>query len=153
MTSDVEQRLKAVGVVVPEAARPVANYVPYVVVDRMIFVSGQLPKGGSGLMSGKVGRDMEVEQARVAARLCAVNLLAQAREAAGGLDSIRRVVRIGGFVNCTDDFQEQPKVIDAVSDLMVEAFGDAGLHSRAAVGVNALPLGAAVEVEATFELR
>ncbi len=154
MAGKVEARLKTKGVELPVAPAPAANYVPFVVSGSLLFVSGQVPvENGRLAFIGTLGRDFGVEQGQAAARLCAVNILAQAKAALGGdLDRIKRCVRLGGFVRSTDDFTGQPEVVNGASDLMVEAFGEAGKHARAAVGTNALPRGVAVEVEAIFEI-
>lgn len=149
--SSVESRLADLDIVLPEPVAPVANYVPYVVVGNMVFVSGQVSIGPNGLMTGKVGADLTVEQGIEAARACGVNLIAQVKAACDGdLERVKQVVKLGGFVNCNPDFTDQPKVVNGASDLMVDAFGDAGRHARAAVGAPALPLGAAVEVDGVF---
>jgi len=155
MGERVEDRLRAVGVTVPEAVAPVANYVPWVRTGDLVFVSGQLPLVDGALAGGGLlGRDLTADRGRLLARTCAVNLIAQLRVACDGdLDRVVRVVRLGGFVACTSDFTEHPQVINGASDLMVEAFGEAGRHARAAVGCAALPLGAPVEVDGVFEVR
>ena len=151
--SAVEARLRELGLELPAPVAPVANYVPFVVSGGHIYVSGQVSLGPDGLVTGKVGSALSVEEGQAAAQLCALNLIAQAKAAADGdLDRIARVVKLGGFVNCGPDFTDQPKVINGASDLMVDAFGDAGRHARAAVGAPSLPLGAAVEVDGVFAL-
>ena len=153
--STIDTRLAELGLTLPEAAAPAANYVPYVQSGNLVFVAGQITLlNGELQYVGRVGRDFTTEQAYDAAKLCGLNLIAQVKAACGGdLDRVKRVVRLGGFVNCTDDFTDQPKVINGASDLMAEVFGDAGKHARAAVGVNTLPLGVAVEVEGLFEVE
>jgi enamine deaminase RidA (YjgF/YER057c/UK114 family) len=155
MSEGHEARLKALGIELPQASAPVANYVPFTEVDGLVVVSGQISIwNGEPRFVGKVGREFGVGEGREAARLCALNILAHLRVAAGGdLDRVRRCVRLGGFVNCTPDFTEMPQVVNGASDLMVQVFGDAGKHARAAVGVASLPLGVAVEVEAMFALE
>lgn len=149
--SSVESRLADLDIVLPEPVAPVANYVPYVVVGNMVFVSGQVSIGPNGLITGKVGADLTVEQGIEAARACGVNLIAQVKAACDGdLERVKQVVKLGGFVNCNGDFTDQPKVVNGASDLMVDVFGDAGRHARAAVGAPALPLGAAVEIDGVF---
>ena len=151
--SKTAERLAELGLEIPTPIAPVANYVPYVVSGRELFISGQVSIGPSGLIKGKLGVDMTVEQGAVAARACAVNLISQMKAALGGdLDRVKRIVKLTGFVNCTQDFTDQPKVINGASDLMVAVFGDAGRHARAAVGEPSLPLGAAVEVDAIVEI-
>ncbi|SEH43322.1 RidA family protein [Magnetospirillum fulvum] len=154
MSGRVESRLAELGLVLPTPALAVANYLPFVVSGSLVFVSGQLPLvDGKITVSGRLGAEVSLEDGQSAARQCAINLLAQARAAAGGdLDRVRQVVRLGGFVASTPDFTDQPKVVNSASDLMVAVLGDAGRHSRAAVGVASLPLNAAVEIEAIFEL-
>lgn len=148
----IDQKLAALGISLPTPSQAVANYVPYVVVGNMVIISGQLPlKNGQVAFKGKVGWDLTLEEGQAAARQCALNILTQLKSACeGDLGRVRQCVRLGGFVNCNPDFTDQPKVINGASDLMVEVFGEPGRHARAAVGVNALPLGAAVEIEATF---
>ncbi len=151
---DVEARLAELGIVLPEPARSVANYVPYVVAGDLLLISGQLPFEGGRVITGRLGEDMALEEGVAAARACGIGILAQIRAAVNGdWARVRRILRLGGFVNSTDGFTDQPKVINGASDLMVEVFGEAGRHARAAVGVNTLPLGAAVEVEASVLLR
>lgn len=152
--STVEERLAALGLTLPQAAAPAANYVPYVQSGNLVFVSGQITlKDGALQYVGRVGADFTTEEAVEAAKLCGLNLIAQVKAACGGdLERVVRVVRLGGFVNCTADFTDQPKVINGASDLMAEVFGDKGRHARAAVGVNTLPLGVAVEVDGVFEV-
>ncbi|TAH36559.1 MAG: RidA family protein [Alphaproteobacteria bacterium] len=150
----IEAKLKSLGVVLPQPAAPVASYVPFVVINDMVYISGQLPmQDGKIAFQGKVGKDFTVEQAAEAAKLCAINILAQIKTACrGDWGRIERCVKLTGFVNCIDGFADQPKVINGASNLMVDVLGDIGKHARAAVGVNALPLNAAVEVEAIFTL-
>ena len=148
----IEARLNELGIVLPEAAAPVASYVPVVVHGGAAHVSGQLPFVGGALKTGRLGEDVSLEEGMEAARACGLMILAQLK-AAGVLDQVERVVKLGAFVNSTGDFTDQPKVANGASDLMFEVFGDAGRHARAAVGVPALPLGAAVEVDAIIALR
>jgi enamine deaminase RidA (YjgF/YER057c/UK114 family) len=153
--SKVEARLNALGLSLPEAAAPVANYVPFTISGNLIFVSGQLPlKNGKLLFTGRVGPDVSVGEAAVAARQCGLNIIAQLKVACGGdLDRISRLVKLGGFVASDGDFTDHPKVINGASDLMVDAFGDAGRHARAAVGCPSLPLNAPVEIDAVAEFE
>ena len=155
MSSTIEKRLSELGIALPPPGSPAGNYVPFVIVGELAFMSGQVCReAGKMKYTGKVGRDLTVEQGQAAARLCAVNLLAQLKAACGGdLDRVERCVRLGGFVNCMPDFGEQPKVVNGASDLMVEVFGEHGQHARTAVGAVALPLDSAVEVEAVFLLK
>jgi enamine deaminase RidA (YjgF/YER057c/UK114 family) len=154
MTGRIDAKLKQLGIELPEPAAPIANYVPFTVSGNLVFVSGQLCVwNGERRHVGKLGGGIAVDEGREAARLCALNMLAQLRVACGGdLDRVRRCLRLGGFVNCTPDFADMPRVVNGASDLMVEVFGDAGRHARAAVGNSSLPGGVAVEVEATFEI-
>ena len=152
--SDMEERLDKLGIVLPRPAAPVANYVPYVVTGSLVIISGQVSLGPDGLITGKVGQDLTLEEGTHAAEICGINLLAQLRFAVGGdLSRVISCVRLGGFVNCGPDFTDHPKVINGASDLMVAAMGDAGRHARAAVGAPSLPLGCAVEVDGIFEIR
>lgn len=148
-----EQRLRALGIDLPDAKPAVANYVPFVVMGRQIFISGQISSGPDGLIKGRLGEDMDLEAGQAAARSCAINLMAQMKAAIGSLSRIERIVKLGGFVNAAPDFTDIPQVINGCSDLMVEAFGDKGRHARSAVACPVLPLGVAVEVDAivTFE--
>jgi enamine deaminase RidA (YjgF/YER057c/UK114 family) len=150
--SAIASRLEKLGIVLPEPPKPVASYVGFVREGSLVFVSGQLPfVDGKLFKTGKLGADVTLEEAAAAARVCAINLLAQARSACGGdLDKIRRCVRLGAFVACTPAFSEHPKVVNGASDLMAEVLGEAGQHARTSVGVASLPLDACVEVEAVF---
>jgi len=154
MAATVEQRLLDMGVQLPKPAAPAANYVPFVITGNLVFISGQITMlNGELQYVGTVGDDFSVEDGYQAARICAINLLAQLKEACGGdLGRVTRAVKLGGFVNCTADFTDQPKVINGASDLIAEAFGDAGKHARFAVGAPSLPLGIAVEVDGIFEI-
>ena len=152
--SAVEDRLTALGIVVPTPNPPVANYVPFVRVGNVIHISGQVSIDASGGFKGVVGEDVDLETAIAAARLCGVNLISQMKAAAGGdLDQVARVVKLGGFVQAGAAFFEIPRVVNGCSDLMVEAFGEAGRHARSAVGVYRLPFNFAVEVDAVVELK
>lgn len=154
MTGRIETRLKDLGIVLPAPPAPVASYVPTVKTGNLVFVSGQIPAGPDGLQFvGIVGQDLSVEDGKAAARLCAVNLLAQARAACDGdLDRVTRCVKLSVFINCVPGFSQHPEIANGASDLMVEVFGDAGKHARAAVGAGSLPRNVAVEVEAVFEI-
>ena len=150
----IDQRLAELDIILPKVAAPVASYLPFVVTDNLVFVSGQLPSwNGEIRYQGKLGENLSPDEGCQAARLCALNLIAQVREAAAGdLDRVRRVVKLTGFVNATTDFSDQPKVINGASELMADVFGEAGRHARATVGCSSLPLGGAVEVEGIFEM-
>lgn len=153
MTSKIDARLAELGLSLPDAPAPAANYVPYVIVGDLVFISGQISRDESGLITGTLGADLDTAAGAAAARTCGLALIAQLREACGGdLDRVKRVVKLTGFVHCTPEFTEQPQVINGTSDLMAEVFGAAGQHARAAVGTNALPLGVAVEVEGVFQI-
>ena len=151
----VEERLRALSIELPQPSKPGANYVPWVRSGQLVFLTGQLSQwNGERRFIGKLGREFGVEEGQAAARLCALNLIAHARDAAGGdLDRVARIVRIAGFVNSTPDFVQQSQVVNGASDLFVDVFGDAGRHARMAVGVAALPYDVAVEVEAVLEVR
>ncbi|MCF6272303.1 MAG: RidA family protein [Rhodobacteraceae bacterium] len=153
MSETIQSRLDALGITLPDAPAPAANYVPFVQSGNLVFVSGQISNGPDGLIKGRLGDDMDAEAGYIAARTCGLSLIAQLRAACDGdLERLVRVVKLGGFVNSTADFADQPKVVNGCSDLMVEVFGDKGRHARAAVGVPALPLGVAVEIEGIFEI-
>ncbi len=147
-------RLGALGIELPEPSAPAANYIPYVISSKLVFISGQVTIwNGERRFIGRVGDDISLDEGYQAARLCGLNLIAQAiGAAAGDIDNIKRVVKLGGFVNATADFTDHPKVINGASDLMAEVFGEHGKHARFAVGSVSLPLGIAVEVDGVFEL-
>lgn len=152
--SKFETRLAELGITLPDAPAPAANYLPYVTVGDMVYVSGQISQGPDGLITGKLGDDVSIEDGADAAKACAISLLAQVKAACGGdLDRLVRVVKLGGFVNSTPDFTDQPKVINGASDFMVEALGDTGKHARAAVSAAALPFNVAVEIEGVFQIK
>lgn len=152
--SAIETRLTDLGISLPDAAAPAANYVPYVRTGNQLFISGQLPMdAGKIAFTGKLGGDVSVEEGKAAAKTCAINLLAQAKAATGNLDKVVRLVKIVGFVNSTAEFTDQPQVINGASDFLVDAMGDAGRHARSAVSAASLPFGAAVEIEAIFEIE
>lgn len=153
MASEIDQRLQKLGIELPKPAAPVANYVGAVVAGNLLVVSGQLPVGPDGVtIKGKLGAGVTEAQGKEAARLCAINVLAQAKAALGDLSRIKRCIRLGGFVNAVPDYPAIPQVVNGASDLMVEVLGDAGRHARYAVGVAQLPLDVPVEVEAMFEI-
>ncbi|MBF9044525.1 RidA family protein [Rhodobacterales bacterium HKCCE4037] len=154
MSGTIEARLAELGVALGEATAPAANYVPFVQVGETLFVSGQISMENGEMITGKVGADLSVEEGAAAARVCAINLLAQVKAACGGdLDRLVRVVKLTGFVNSTPDFGQQPQVINGCSDFLVEALGDAGRHSRSAVSAGALPFNVAVEIEGIFQIN
>lgn len=153
MTNAIESRLAELGLTLPDAPAPAANYVPFVQSGSLVHVSGQVSMNADGFIKGKLGADMEVDAGASAAASCALSLLAQVRAACDGdLSRLKRVVKLTGFVNSTPDFTDQPKVINGASDLLVEILGDAGRHARSAVSAASLPLGVAVEIEGIFEL-
>ncbi len=151
----IDKRLAELGINLPEAAKPLANYVPWVRTGNLVFISGQGPiEGGKVLYPGTLGKDVSLEDGAKSARLCAINVLAQIKDAVGGdLDKVKRVVKLVGFVNATADFKDHPKVINGASDLMVEVFGDKGRHARSAVASPSLPMGISTEVEAIVEVE
>ena len=154
MSGIFEAKLAELGVTLPDAPAPAANYVPFVQVGDLVHVSGQISMGPDGFITGKLGETMSAEEGAAAAKTCAIGLLAQAKAACGGdLDRLVRVVKLVGFVNSTSDFGEQPKVINGASDFMVEALGDAGRHARSAVSAASLPFGVAVEIEGIFQIK
>lgn len=150
----VDNKLKELGISLPTPTAPIANYVPFVRTGNQLVVSGQLCLGADGKLvaKGQLGGGVSIDDGRNAARTCAINLLAQVKAATGDLDKIRRVVRLGGFINSAAGFADGPKVMNGASDLMVEVLGDKGRHARTTVGVSTLPLEAAVEVEGLFEI-
>ncbi len=150
----IEARLAELGVTLPDAPAPAANYVPFVVTGTHVHVSGQISQDETGMIRGRLGDGMEIEAGAAAARRCAISLLAQVRNACGGdLGRLVRVVKLTGFVNSTPDFVDQPKVINGASDFLVAVLGDAGRHARSAVSAASLPFGVAVEIEGLFEIR
>lgn len=150
--SVIAARLAELGIILPNPVAPVANYVPFVRMGSLLVVSGQISLGPDGLVAGKLGGGISIEDGQKAARLCGLNVLAHIQSAVGNLDNVIRIVRLGGFINCTPDFADGPKVMNGASDLMVEVFGEKGRHSRSTIGVAALPANAAVEVEAMVEI-
>jgi enamine deaminase RidA (YjgF/YER057c/UK114 family) len=154
MSGKFETRLADIGVTLPSAPAPAANYVPYVQVGDIVYVSGQISNGPDGFITGRLGEMMDAAQGAAAAKYCAISLLAQVKAACeGDLDRLVRVIKLTGFVNSTADFTDQPKVINGASDFMVEALGDAGRHSRSAVSAASLPFGVAVEIEGIFQIK
>lgn len=150
----IEARLAELGITLPKAAAPAANYVPTVLHGNMLYISGQLPFREDGtLVLGRLGEDVDVAAGQAAARLCGIGILAQAQAALGSLDRVERVLKLGAFVSSTASFFDQPKVANGCSDFMVEVLGDAGRHARSAVGVPALPLGVAVEIDAVIAVK
>jgi len=149
-----ESKLTGMGVTLPDAPAPAANYVPYVQVGDILYVSGQISKDDSGLIVGKMGDDMDTAGGAAAAKVCAISLLAQVKAACDGdLDRLVRVIKLTGFVNSTSDYAEQPAVVNGASDFIGEALGEAGKHARSAVSAASLPFGVAVEIEGIFQIK
>ena len=154
--NSIDQKIAELGLTLPEAAAPVANYVPYVISGNIVFVSGQISKIGDNAIGGRLGEDLTVEQGQAAARLSALNILAQVKAACGGdLSRVKRIVKLGGFVQAlpTTTAADIPKVINGCSDIMVAVFGDKGRHARFAVSAPSLPLDVAVEIDAIVEIE
>ena len=149
-----ESKIKELGIILPEAKAPVGNYLASKIVGKMLFISGQISIDESGqLIKGKVGKDLDTDSGYEAAKRCAISIIAQVKKACNNdLSKVKSCIKLTGFVNSTDDFTEQPKVINGASDLIASVFGDIGMHTRAAVSTNSLPLGVSVEVDAIFEL-
>ena len=150
-----EDKLKSLNITLPKAADPVGSYLATKLSGKLLYVSGQISINDKGeLIKGKIGKDLDTKEGYIAAQRCGLSIIAQAKKACGGdLDKIKTCIKLTGFVNSTEDFTEQPKVINGASDLIVSVFGDAGMHTRAAVSTNSLPLGVSVEVDAIFELN
>lgn len=154
MPDDVETRLNTLGLKLPFAPAPAANYVPFCLVNGFLFIAGQVPRGPSGIVyTGRLGADVSLEDGQNAAQLCCLNILAQVKAALGDFDRVAQCVRLNGFVNAVPEFQDHPQVINGASDLMVELFGDRGRHTRVALGVSGLPGGCAVEIDGVFAVR
>ena len=151
---DIEKKLKELSIELPKAPDPVGAYVAFKKVNNLLFISGQLPISNDGKMiKGQIGKDLTLEDGLQASKLCVINILAQAKKALNGdLNNIKNSVKITGFVNSTDDFKDQPKVINPASETLSAVFGDKGKHARVAISANSLPLGAAVEIDAIFEI-
>ena len=151
----IEDKIKQLNIELPKAPKPVGAYVAYKIINKIIYISGQVSFDEKGnLIKGKVGADLSLEQGQIAAKNCAINILSQLKSACDGdLKKVKNCIKINGYVNSTDNFFDQPKVINAASELIANVFGDKGKHARAAVSVNSLPLGAAVEIESIFEIN
>jgi len=151
----ISENLKKLNIVIPNAPDPVGAYVAFKIINKFLFISGQLPIGLNGnIIKGKIGKDLSLEKGQEAAKLCVINILAQAKKAVDGdLNKIKNCVKITGFVNSSDDFIDQPKVINPASETLSAIFGENGKHTRAAVSTNSLPLGVAVEIDAIFEIK
>ena len=152
---NIENKLKELNIKLPNAPDPVGAYVAYKIIDNLLFISGQLPISIDGkIIKGKVGKDLNIEDGQEASKLCVLNILAQVRKALNGnLDNVKNCIKITGYVNSTDDFKDQPKVINPASETLTAVFENKGKHARAAISTNALPLGVAVEIEAIFEIK
>ena len=150
----IEDKFKQLNIELPKAPKPVGAYVAYKIINKIIYISGQVSFDEKGnLIKGKVGADLSLEQGQIAAKNCAINILSQLKSACDGdLEKVKNCIKINGYVNSTDNFFDQPKVINAASELIANVFGEKGKHARAAVSVNSLPLGAAVEIESIFEI-
>ena len=149
----IDTRLTELGVILPDAPAPAANYVPFVVTGNIVYISGQISQNAAGLIKGRLGADLDVAAGAEAAKCCAISLLAQLKKACDGdLSRVVRAIKLTGFVNSTADFTDQPKVINGASDFLVAVLGDAGRHARSAVSAASLPLGVAVEIEGIFEI-
>ena len=153
MTTQIDRRLEELGLELPEAAAPVAAYVPAVLAGGLLHLSGQLPFRDGALMTGRLGDGVSLAEGQEAARRCGLMLLAQVKRALGSLDRVERVVKLGVFVNSAADFSDQPQVANGASELMEQVFGESGRHARSAVGVPVLPRGVAVEIDAIFQVR
>ena len=147
--------LKKLNIEIPDAPDPVGAYVAYKTIGNLLYISGQLPVGMDGkIIKGKIGKDLTIENGQEAAKLCVINIVAQVKKALhGDLSKVKNCVKITGFVNSTDDFKDQPKIINAASEMLTSIFGECGKHTRAAVSSNSLPLGIAVEIDAIFEVN
>ena len=154
MIINIDERLNDLSITIPKPRTPSANYIPFVQTGNLIFISGQVSMRTDGIIAGKLGLDINLETGQKAARACGLNLMAQLKVACNGtLNQVRRVVKLGGFVNATANFIDPPTVINGASDLMVEIFGEAGRHARFAIGTASLPQGAAVEIDGIFEVK
>ena len=151
----VEEKIKQLNIEIPKSPKPVGAYVAFRIVNKLVYISGQVSFDQNGnLIKGKVGSDLSLEQGQEAAKACAINIISQLKSACDGdLEKVKSCIKINGYVNSTDNFLDQPKVINAASELIVNVFGEKGKHARAAVSVNSLPLGATVEIESIFEIN
>ena len=153
--NDIDKKLQDLGITLPNAPMPAANYIPYVITGKLVFISGQVPfENGEIKHTGKVGKDIDIDQAKLIAKTCALNIISVLKNALNGdLSKVNQCVKLGIFVSCTNDFHQQPEVANGASDLMVEIFGNKGKHARFAVGVAALPLNVPVEIDGVFEIE
>ena len=151
----IEENIKKLGISIPDAPAPVGSYVAFKFVNKLLFISGQISVDSNGrFINGKVGKDIDLKKGQEAAKLCAINIIAQAKKACNGdLEKISSCIKLTGFVNSTDEFTDQPKVLNGASELITNVFGESGKHTRAAISVNSLPLGVSVEIDAIFELK
>ena len=150
----IEEKLASLGLILPGVPKPAGSYIPSLRINDLVFISGQVPFMDGKLLTGKVGSEINVDSAKIIARICALNVLSVLKDATNGdLSKVKKCVKLGIFVSCADDFHSQPEVANGASDLIASIFGDVGMHTRAAVSVNSLPLGVAVEVDAIFELN
>ena len=151
----VEEKIKQLNIEIPKSPKPVGAYVAFRIVNKLVYISGQVSFDQNGnLIKGKVGSELSLEQGQEAAKACAINIISQLKSACeGDLEKVKSCIKINGYVNSTDNFLDQPKVINAASELIVNVFGEKGKHARAAISVNSLPLGAAVEIESIFEIN
>ena len=151
----ISENLKKLNIVLPKAANPVGAYVAYKIIGKILYISGQLPIDNNGkIIKGKIGQDLTLEDGQKASKLCVANILAQAQKALGGdLNKIKNCIKITGYINSTDNFMDQPKILNSASEMLTEIFGESGKHTRVAVSANSLPLGIAVEIDAIFEIN
>ena len=151
----IEKNINKLGITIPDAPAPVGAYVAFKIVNKLLFISGQISVDSNGrFIKGKVGKDIDLKKGQEAAKLCAINIIAQAKKACNGdLEKISSCIKLTGFVNSTDEFTDQPKVLNGASELITNVFGESGKHTRAAISVNSLPLGVSVEIDAIFELK
>ena len=146
----IEDKLKEMGLTLPSTSKPAGSYIPLVKIHDLVFISGQIPFVNDQLRTGKLGKDLTIEEGYDCAKICALNALSVIKSELGSLDKIHRIIKVSGYVNCVDDFIDQPKVINGASDLFGKLFGDNGKHSRIAIGSNSLPLNSAVEIDFIF---
>ena len=152
--SNIDDKLKSMGIILPDAPSPAANYIPFIIKKNIIYISGQIPFwNGDILYKGKVGREIDIDTGKKAARTCALNIISVLKQSINNLDMITKCIKLGVFVNSTADFENQPEIANGASDLIVEVFGELGKHTRFAVGSNSLPMNISVEIDATIKLK